>query len=121
MRLLTYTLKIGEFNMNRGYQGFDTFGDMMSDKGYRSPTHKPSRREQIEHLLSSFGFKRKKYNINIVELENPQGVLVRVAQNQNAYEMYNSDGSLHSNGLASDLIKKLELKVKKLENESSVE
>jgi hypothetical protein len=107
--------------MSQNFQGFDNFGEMMADRGSRSTHDYRSPREKAENALIDFGFGRIKFTPQFVDVVNDKELKIRLYQKNDRYDIYNPDGSLHSMGKATELVKKLDLRNKKKIEESPVE
>lgn len=120
-QLIKRFLKIGELIMTNHYQGFDNIGDMMADRGIPNLSRRQkSLRETAELLLKDYGFKRVTFGMKIVTLANSEGITLRISQERDIHEILNSDGSLHSSGKTSELIRKLNARLERKMNESQV-
>lgn len=107
--------------MTNHYQGFDNIGDMMADRGIPNLSRRQkSLRETAELLLKDYGFKRVTFGMKIVTLANSEGITLRISQERDIHEILNSDGSLHSSGKTSELIRKLNARLERKMNESQV-
>lgn len=114
-------LKTGELIMTNHYQGFENVGDMMADRGIPNLSRRQkSLRETAELLLKDYGFKRVTFGMKIVTLANSEGITLRISQERDIHEILNSDGSLHSSGKTSELIRKLNARLERKMNESQV-
>lgn len=104
--------------MTYHFQNYDNIGEMMADRSTpRYSLRQKDFRSIAENLLTDYGFKRKTYGVNILTLINSDNIIIRLSHDKDIHEILNADGTLHSAGKTSELIRKLQSRLERKANE----